>query len=168
MNNSNFYIIIIIMLLLLLVFSILIWKRISDMKRRNTYGEMFYQEDHFREYYSNPCLVSIKEKEDNNLPDWIRYKGISIGTEHLTNTPAFSEGTRVNDRVIVYDANKNPIIGQIISLKKYLDISNSDDKVRERVRKTGQECFTNLIDIIEITAKEGTYYFYVVANGDFK
>ena len=54
------------------------------------------------------------------------------------------------------------------SLKKYLDISNSDDKVRERVRKTGQECFTNLMDIIEITAKEGTYYFYVVANGDFK
>lgn len=131
-------IVIIVSTLLLIAFLV------DDIKRKKLYG-IHYKEDHFREYYSNRCLVSGEERDDKALPEFIRYKGVDL----LTDEEAFVEGTRIGDIAVI-----NGKRYEIISRKT---ATLNEDEVLDFVKH-----FNNCKAVIKVDVKENIYYLYCI------
>lgn len=121
---------------------------IDDIKRKKMFG-VHYKEDHFREYYSNRCLVSGEERNEKGLPEFIRYKG----SELFTGDEAYVEGTRIGDIAVV-----NGIQYEVVSRKT---ATSNEEEVLDFVKH-----FSNCKAIVKIDVKENIYYLYCIDTED--
>lgn len=146
------------MIFSLAIFCVLfIWILQDRFATKKKYGD-FYNEDHFREHYSNQCLVTLEEKKNKGLPEWIRYKAFNVDNS----SSVYLEGNRVNDRVFYYEDNtaKN---GKIISFKSFSSF-DTDDKnaIIKELHKYKDKHFIDCVIIAELKIKEGKFFYFII------
>ena len=114
----------------------------DEIKRKKQFGS-HYDEDRFLEINdNNNILVSQDEKKQNELPEFIRYKGIDIATGKI----AYLEGFRTNDKVI-FEKKEYKILSKENNLTK-------DDAIMKK------DEFIDCKLIIEITEVKETFYLF--------